>query len=199
ILNNSKVKVKVKDQQGNEVTKELGGQDLYDYLRADGNKKGNRQLAGFLNQTAVLAVITLSDGKTKAISHVIGVTAIAQDRITAVVAFGLKSGIETNSRFSGPENSRLLHGEFDVSFRQAEDEGSQQISFSSTSDNLVADIDIDARNPNSSFGNFALHSLTVVKNIAGRILPFVQSRTNPYGIHQILLGKGISPSYKVER
>lgn len=196
ILNASTVTVKTK-VDGKTVEKPLSGKELYDALAAKDNKDGNKLLAGFLNQTAVLASQTFSNGKT-AISYIESVTTIQQDRIYANVADGFKEEVEKLSdpalaggrRYVGPENSSAEHGDYDTSFRQNFDKAPQQLSFSSGTKFRTADIDIDYCLKGS-----ACHAGEVIGNkILGR-------QTDPYKVYKLLGERpkdAVKPNYAIK-
>jgi RHS repeat-associated protein len=198
ILENSSITVgKGKDAQT------LSGQALYDYLA----KSDPKALANFLNQTTALMnfQVMLKDGGgnpvfTNGAALVNSVTAFKQDRIIANVDPLLKDAVEIASitpkgfagLYEGPENSSLLHGEHDYSFRQNLAEGSQQISFASKQGFRSADIDIDPYNPYA--GRAVQHGLDVMKN---RIF---RTKTEPYQVYGMLLKNpniGIKPNYEM--
>ena len=195
ILNNSKITVEVKEN-GKKVKKSLIGEELCNNLANSSNKKGNKQLANFLNQTAVLSDTRFSNGRT-AISYVNSVIEFRQDKIIAQVDPALKNEIEKlasndpkdKARFQGPENSSLYHGIYGVSFREnGFDEGPQQLSFASSLEFKQADIDIDPCKKGR-----ACHAGDVIKNTLFR------SKTNPYEMYELLVKRNIRPNYNIPK
>ena len=193
ILENSKVTVgKGKD------AKTLSGQGLYDHMKSNQQK----ELANFLNQTAVLSSVTFANGRS-AVSYVNSVTEFRQDRMFANVESGFMdqvkavSGNNSEAKYVGPESSGLLHGDFDTAFREKRDYNSQQLSFSSKLKFGAADIDIDEECPCGSAAG--THARRVV---AHRLFG---GKTDPYFVYGRLTadpardpkGRGLKPSYKV--
>ena len=163
-----------------------------------------KQLANFLNQTAVLASVTFSNGRS-AISYVTSVTEFRQDRIFANVESGFMDQVKAvsgkdsgaNKQYVGPENSGLLHGDYDTAFRENRTYNSQQFSFASKQKFGAADIDIDEECPcGSAVGT---HARRVV---AHRLFG---GKTDPYFIYGRLTadpakdpkGRGLKPSYTI--
>jgi hypothetical protein len=191
ILENSKVTVgEGKDAQT------LSGQALYDHMKTNQQK----QLANFLNQTAVLSSVTFSNGRS-AISYVNSVSEFRQDRVFANVDSGFIEQVRSESgknsdagkRYIGPQDSGALHGEFDTAFRENRPYTSQQLSFSKKQLFGAADIDLDEECPScGSVGAGAKHAgRVVVHRLFG-------GKTDPYGIYKRVRQRDIQPSYKIE-
>lgn len=200
ILDNSKVTVgKGKNAQT------LSGQQLYDYMTVKNNGM-QKQLAGFLNQTAGLADIKFSNGRN-ALSYVKSVTGFTQERIYATVDADLHTQMESISakkatdgvRFIGPEGQAVGHKqgqtEFDVTFRENTPSGPQQLSFSSANYGLM-DKDTDEHCFDcSDSGSNVLHVLDGARHH----LPLVgRGGSDPKDIYGRLQERGIKPSYKWE-
>lgn len=200
ILDNSKVTVgKDKNAQT------LSGQQLYDYM-ADKNNGMQKQLAGFLNQTAGLADIKFSNGRN-ALSYVKSVTGFTQERIYANVDASLHTEMESISakkatdgvRFIGPEGQAVDHkgGEtnYDVTFRENTPSSAQQLSFASANYELMdKDTDehcYDCDDPGANF----LHVLDGARH---KLTPWSGGASDPKDIYGRLKERGIKPSYKWE-
>ncbi|HXM48295.1 MAG TPA: RHS repeat-associated core domain-containing protein, partial [Pyrinomonadaceae bacterium] len=194
ILENSKVTVgKGKD------AKTLSGNALYDYMKTTQKK----ELANFLNQTAVLSSVTFGNGRS-AISYVNSVSSFRPDRIFANVQSGFIEEVRANSSkdpddgrlYIGPEDSSGQHADFDTSFRENHGrKASQQLSFNSKLEFGSADIDIDEECP--TCGNL----FSTGKHV-GRVLFHKASggKTDPYGIYdRITTQRKIQPNYKIQK
>ena len=200
ILENTKITVgKGKD------AKVLSGQALYDYMKENQKK----QLANFLNQTAILASVTFANGRS-AISYVNSVTEFRQDRIFANVDAGLVEQVKAVSSkdpgqdkaYVGPEDSSSQHGDYDTGYRENRAYNSQQISFNSKQKFGAVDIDIDEECPYcGSKGAAVKHGLRVVKH------KLFGGKTEPYTIYERITadpktdskGRGLKPSYTVNK
>jgi len=199
ILDNSSVTVgKGKNAQT------LSGQKLYDYL-ADSKNKQQKQLANFLNQTAVLNSVKFENGRT-ALSYVNSVSQFKEDRIIANVDKGLEGEIgklsstdaKKGTYYVGPEDSGTEHGIYNIGYRENRAYTSQQLSLASSLQFGGADIDIDEECPycGSKMAAFK-HGVRVVGHKVARVLPFIERRTNPYGIYdRLTTQRAIQPSYK---
>lgn len=194
ILENSKVTV----GKGNDA-QTLSGQALYDYMKTNQQK----QLATFLNQTAVLSSTTFCNGRS-AISYVNSVTEFRQDRIIANVDAGFMEEVRAESSenasdkkyYVGPLGSGFFHGDFDTAFRENFGTNtSQQLSFNSKLKFAAADIDMDEECPDcGNLGSSIKHGGRVV---AHRLFG---GKTDPYGIYQrIVTQRKIQPNYIVEK
>lgn len=198
ILENSKVTVgKGKNAQT------LSGQQLYDYMK--GNQQ--KQLANFLNQTAVLASVTFANGRS-ALSYVNSVSNFKADRIIANVDAGLIDQVRSlsstdaskDTAYVGPEDSSSQHKDFDTSFRENRAYTSQQSSFNSKLKFGAADIDIDEECPYCGSKAAALKH-------AGRVIvhKLFGGKTDAYDIYGRLTadpktdskGRGLRPSYTI--
>ncbi len=190
ILENSKITVgKGKNAQT------LSGQKLYDYMKTSQQK----QLANFLNQTAVLNSVKFENGRT-ALSYVNSVSQFKQDRIIANVDSGLIGEVQKVAstdpnegiRYVGPEDSSREHGIYDTSFRENRPKTSQQLSFAQSLQFGGADIDIDEECPYcGSKGATLKHAgRVVIHKITG-------GKTNPFKIYdQLTTQRRIQPSYE---
>lgn len=191
ILENSKITVgKGKNAQT------LSGQELYDYMKT----RQQKQLANFLNQTAVLNSVKLENGRT-ALSYVNSISQFKQDRVIANVDSGLIGEVQKVAstdpkkegiRYVGPEDSSKEHGIYDTSFRENRPKTSQQLSFASSLQFGGADIDIDEECPYCGSKGAAIKH-------AGRVVihKITGGKTNPYKIYdQITTQRRIQPSYE---
>lgn len=202
ILENSKVNVgKGKNGQV------LSGKALYDYM-ADAANKMQKNLANFLNQTAVLGSVKFQDGRT-AISYVKSVDEIKADRITANVDGDLYKQIKNVSNsdaakgtaYVGPENSSQEHGIYDTSFRENRAYTSQQISLASSLQFAQGDIDIDEECPYCGSKAAAVkHVGRAIEHKMARVIPFLERRTDAYGMYERLTSqRSIRPSYTMTK
>jgi len=178
----------------------LSGQQLYDALK-NGNDGQNRQLASFLNQTAILGSVTFENGRT-ALSYVNSVSEFRVDRVIANVDGALFDQLKDardskgKSRYVGPEDSSSNHGDFDRSFREKfGSKTSQQLSFNSKLKYGMADVDMDEECP--SCGNvisLMKHGARVLSHRVGG------GKTDAYDIYnRIVTQRKIQPSYRVQK
>jgi RHS repeat-associated protein len=185
----------------------LSGKQLYDYM-ADKKNGMQKQLAGFLNQTAGLANITFANGRN-ALSYVKSVTGFTQERIYATVDADLHTQMESISakkatdgvQFIGPEGQAVnhSHGEtkFDVTFRENTPSAPQQLSFSSANYELM-DKDTDEHCFDcSNTGSNVAHVLDGARHHIP--LHFIShGGSDPKDIYGRLKERGIKPSYRWE-
>jgi hypothetical protein len=195
ILGNSEITV----GEGKDA-KVLSGQALYDYMKANQQK----ELADFLNQTAVLSSVTFSNGRL-AISYVNSVIKFKPDRIETRVESGFIDQVkavsgkdaEAGKLYVGPENSSLLHGRYNTSFRENRTYNSQQLSFASDVQFKEAEIDIDEECPCEKAAG--THARRVVEH------RLFGGKTDPYFVYGRLTadpakdpkGRGLKPTYTI--
>lgn len=200
-------------EQGS-ARRSLGGQQLYDYLAMHEPE----HLASFLNQVAVLATVELAPGR-KAIDYLKRIESLGVNHVYAEtdpqlahdVAVRASKRWQDKTQFLGPENSGLLHGKYDLSYRENRPYSSMQLCFSRQDDLTKVDIDVDEECP------LAGDKLALAKHLARaaqheflRKLPGKQrgEHTRPDDIFRRItrapvkpdgrpdkVGRGIQPSY----
>lgn len=130
--------------------RKLSGEALYAHYAAAAPKS----LANYLNQTAVLASTRFANGRT-ALSYVERLEGLKINHVYAAVEPALKDQIAAVSAqksrpdvaFVGPEDSSLMHGKFDTSYRENRPYTSQQFAFASADGFTRVDIDLDEECP----------------------------------------------------
>lgn len=165
-----------------------------------------KQLAGFLNQTAGLADIKFSNGRN-ALSYVKSVTGFTQERIYANVETDLHTQMETISakkategvRFICPEGQAVGHKqgetEFDVTFRETHRPLHNSYRFHGANYGLMdKDTDEHCFDCTSTTSNIA-HVADGIRHH----LPLVgRGGSDPKDIYERFQQRGIKPSYKWE-
>lgn len=195
----------------------LSGEALYDHLAAHAPKV----LANYLNQTAVMATIRLADGRT-ALDCVTRVEDLKINHVYAVVDPALKPAIAAiavpksrpEAAYVGPEDSSLMHGKYDTSYRENRPYTSQQFAFSAADGFTKVDIDLDEECPLAgSKLALAQHLVRAIKHEILRKVPGTQYGENsePDYFYRALtlspagpggkpnkVGRGLQPNYRLE-
>lgn len=196
----------------------MRGQALYDYLALHAPKL----LGNYLNQTAVMATVRFEDGRT-ALSYVQRLEGLKINHVYAVVEPGLKDAIARQSTpkstkdaaYVGPEDSSLMHGKYNTSFRENRPYTSQQFCFSASDAFTKVDIDLDEECPLAgSRTALAQHLLRAAKHEILRKWPGEQYGENsePDLLYRMMslapvnekgkpnkVGRGITPNYMLEK
>jgi hypothetical protein len=195
----------------------LSGEALYDHLAA----RAPKVLANYLNQTAVMATIRLADGRT-ALDCVTRVEDLKINHVYAVVDPALKPAIAAiavpksrpDAPYVGPEDSSLMHGKYDTSYRENRPYTSQQFAFSAADGFTKVDIDLDEECPLAgSKLALAQHLMRAIKHEILRKVPGTQYGENsePDYFYRALtlapteadgkpnkVGRGLQPNYRLE-
>lgn len=195
----------------------LSGQALYDHLAA----RAPKVLANYLNQTAVMAAIRLADGRT-VLDCVERVEDLKINHVYAVVDPALKPAVAAiaapksrpEAAYVGPEDSSLLHGKYDTSYRENRPYTSQQFAFSAADGFTKVDIDLDEECPLAgSKLALAQHLMRAIKHEILRKVPGTQYGENsePDYFYRALtlapsepdgkpnkVGRALQPNYRLE-
>lgn len=160
----------------------FGGRALYDHLVSHDPKA----IANFLNQTAVLAATRFANGQS-ALDYVKAIDGLKINHVYAQVDPALYEAVKALSApkhrpdvaYVGPEDSSMLHGKYDTSFRENRPYTSQQLAFSAQDGFTRVDIDLDEENPFAgSRVALAKHAIRVIKHEILRKWPGTQYGEN---------------------
>lgn len=192
----------------------LAGKALYEGLM----RQRPELLATFLNQAAVLATVEVGEGR-KAISYLTRIEALATNHVYAEadpqmaheVAMRASKRWQDRKAYLGPEDSSLLHGKYDTSYRENRAYTSAQLCFSRQDDLRKVDIDVDEECPLAGDKlALAKHLARAIQHEFFRKLPGKQrgEHTQPDDIFRRIsrapvkpdgrpdkIGRGIRPSY----
>lgn len=138
-----------------------------------------RRLAGCLNTLAALRASGLS-------GHVRRLEQAEPSRIFVFVDPGLRAAVAA-AGWLGPEDARLMHGRYDVSFREPRAYTSLQVCFAPDGQ---AEIDVDEENP--AFGDPWATLSHLVRATRHRLLG---QQSDPTEIRKALLARGIEPAW----
>lgn len=156
-------------------------------------------LAAFLDQSCVLAARGLPDGSA-ALDHVVAVEAFGRDRVWFRCDAALAPLVAGAGAYTGPEDSRVFHGKYAVSYRERRPYTSQQLAFSPSDGYTRLEVDLDEECPSAGDANaWTLHAGRVALNTLGGWVggdPF-GTRTDPYGMYQRLRRRGLQPSFRM--
>lgn len=193
---------------------QLAGQRLYDWLAVHDPVR----LATFLNQAAVLASVEVAPGRM-AIDYLsrleaLGVNHVyaeADPRLARDIAMRASKRWQDRTQFLGPEDSSLLHGKYDTSYRENRPYTSMQLCFSRQDDLRKVDIDVDEECPLAGDKlALAKHLARAVQHEFFRKLPGKQrgEHTQPDDIFRRIsrppvkpdgrpdkIGRGLQPSF----
>ncbi len=183
----------------------LSGQRLYDELAA----RQPKWLANYLNQVAVLATIRLAPDIT-ALDYVRRIERLKINHVFADVDPKLVQAIQVRAskrpadrtQFVGPENSGLLHGKYDLSFRENRAYTSQQFCFSTRDAMTKLDVDLDEECPLAGDKiATARHLLRAAKHEVLRKIPGEQYGENsePDGLFRRLTRPPVKPNGKPDK
>ena len=196
------------------MARPLGGQVLYDYLA----QNDPELLASYLNQVAVLASVELAPGR-RALDYLTRIEKLAVNHVYAdadpqlahEVAARASKRWRDRTPYLGPEDSSLLHGKYDVSYRENRAYTSMQLCFSRADDLRKVDVDVDEECPLAGDPiALAKHLARAAQHEFFRKLPGRQrgEHTRPDDVYRRItrdpvkpngkpdkIGRGLRPSY----